>query len=548
MASASRETRVSRVKGSGPLDYEPLTMPEILARTAAREPERAALVFMGRKINYATFDGMVNRLARALKAMAVAPGERVALLLPNIPQIAVAVYAIWRLKAVVVMNNPLYTDRELEHQLNDSGATVLICLDLLAPRMIALKPRTAVRHIVVAHIRDHLGFWMRPIFPLVARGKHRSIPPAPGISEWRALLRKYPDDPLPDAPAQNDIASFQYTGGTTGVSKAVVLSHANLSCNAQQARALFEGKEVGDTVLGPLPIFHAFGAFALNLSILCRFTMVLVPRPEPESLMKAVAANAVTIFPAVPTMLVGILNHPKRRKYDLSSLKICISGAAPCPVEIIQRFEGLTGAQVVEGFGISEASPVTHINPIGGINKPGSIGLPMPDTESRIVSMEDGTRVVPLGEVGELCVRGPQVAAGGYYNMPAETASTFRDGWLYTGDMARMDEDGYTFIVDRKKDMILAGGYNIYPREIDEILFAHPNIQEACAKGIPDPYRGETVRAYVVPMPGSVLTEDEVIDWCRERLAAYKVPKSVVFVEELPKSAVGKILRKDLPD
>jgi long-chain acyl-CoA synthetase len=548
MAQPLPEQTLSRSRGIGPLDYESITMPEILARTAARQPKQTALVFMGNRFDYATFDAMVNRMANALASMGVAPGDRVALLLPNIPQIAVAAYAVWRMGAVVVMNNPLYTDRELEHQFNDAGATVLICLDLLAPRMIALKPRTGIRHIVVAHIRDHLGFPLRQLFPLVARDKHRCIPPAPDLFEWTALLKRHPPEPQGYGAALEDVASLQYTGGTTGVSKGVVLTHDNLSKNAQQARTLFETNDVGDTVLGPLPIFHAFGAFAMNLCVLCGFTNVLVPRPEPEPLLKAIADNRVTILPAVPTMLVGMLNHPKLKKYDLSSLKICISGAAPCPVEIIHQFEALTDSQIVEGFGISEASPVTHINPIGGVNKPGSIGLPMPDTETRIVNMEDGTSDMALGEPGELCVSGPQVAAGGYYHMPEETAATFRDGWLYTGDVAIMDEDGYTFIVDRKKDMILAGGYNVYPREIDEILFEHPKILEACAKGIPDPYRGETVRAYVVPMPGMDLTEEEVGGWCREKLAAYKVPKSVVFVDELPKSAVGKILRKDLPD
>ena len=547
MGTASPEQTYSRMRGSGPLDYEDLTMPQVLARTAAQRPGQTALVFMGNRIDYRTFDDMVNRMANALGALGVAPGDKVALLLPNIPQIAVAVYAVWRMGAVAVMNNPLYTDRELEHQFNDAGATALICLDLLAPRMIALRPRTGLRQIVVAHIRDHLGFIARHLFPLVARDKHRRIPPVQDLNEWTDLLRRHPPTFSGAGPELHDVAALQYTGGTTGVSKGVVLTHDNLSKNAQQARALFREADVGDTVLGPLPIFHAFGAFAMNLCVLCSFSNILVPRPEPEALLKAISRNRATLFPAVPTMLIGMLNHPKRARYDLSSLKICISGAAPCPVEVIRRFETLTSAQIVEGFGISEASPVTHINPIGGVNKPGSIGLPVPDTETKLVSIEDGVSDVPLGQPGELCVKGPQVA-GGYYNMPEETAATFKQGWLFTGDVAVMDEDGYTFIVDRKKDMILAGGYNIYPREIDEILFDHPKIREACVKGIADPYRGETVRAYVAPMPGMDLTEEEVIGWCREKLAAYKVPKSVVFVDELPKSAVGKILRKDLPD
>ena len=540
--------KLSTIRGSSSIEYENLTMPEFLARTATQMPEKTAIAFMGTRIDYRSLDETVNRMSNALLAMGVKLGDKVALLLPNIPQMAMAVYAVWRIGAVVVMNNPLYTDRELEHQINDSGATVLICLDLLAPRMIAMKPRTGLRRIVVAHIRDYLGFFTRCIFPLVARDKHRSIAPAQDLDEWTELLIKYPPTFSGKGAEMESVASLQYTGGTTGVSKGVVLTHENLSKNAQQARALFQGQDLGDTVLGSLPIFHAFGAFVMNLSVMSGYTLVLIPRPAPDTLMKAISDNAVSIFPAVPTMFVGMLNHPKRSRYDMSSLKICVSGAAPCPVEVIEQFEKFTGSQIVEGFGISEASPVTHINPIGGINKPGSIGLPMPDTEIKIVNGADGTDVVPLGDSGELCVKGPQVSAQGYYKMPRETAETFQDGWLFTGDMARMDEDGYTFIVDRKKDMILAGGYNIYPREIDEVLFENPKIQEACAKGIADAYRGETVRAYVVPVPGIELTEAEVIDWCRERLAAYKVPKSVVFLEELPKSAVGKILRKNLPE
>ena len=537
----------SRIAGPPVPEYENVTMPQVLARMAERQPNRPALVFMGRRIDYRTFDQMVDRMANALLAMGVAPGDKVAMLLPNIPQIAVAVYAVWRIGAVAVMNNPLYTDRELEHQLNDAGATVLICLDLLAPRMIALAPRTRVKRLVVAHIRDHLGFVLRRLFPLIARGKHRTVAPAPNIDEWTDLLRNHPPTPPAGGPQSSDIASLQYTGGTTGVSKGVVLTHENLSKNAQQARVLLAPADVGRIVLGPLPIFHAFGAFVMNLCVLSGYTLVLIPRPEAAALLEAVHRSRATIFPAVPTMLIGMLNHPRFAKYDLSSLKVCITGAAPCPVELITRFQEATGARIVEGFGISEASPVTHINPVEGPTKPGSIGLPMPDTETRIVSLEDGVSDMPIGQPGELCVKGPQVSAG-YYGMPAETAATFRDGWLFTGDVAVMDQDGYTSIVDRKKDMILAGGYNIYPREIDEVLFEHPDIVEACAKGIPDPYRGETVRAYVVSVAGSGLTEQGVIQWCREKLAAYKVPKSVVFVEELPKSAVGKILRKNLPD
>jgi len=540
------EKRTATTQGPEHDAWEEISLPEVLDRTAGEIPEDIALSFMSNNIDYSRFNRMVNQMAAALKAMGVKPGDRVGMILPNIPQVAIAIYATWRIGAVAVMNNPLYTDRELEHQLKDSGTTVLFCLDLLAPRLIALKPKTAVKKIIVTHIRDHLGRFMKMIFPFVAKDKHREIKGGPDIEEWSDLLSRYSGAPVANMSRMEDTASLQYTGGTTGVSKGVVLTHRNLSMNAQQGKLQFKGLDVGRVVLGSLPIFHAFGVFVMNLSILCGYRVVLIPRPEPEGLMKAIDANKVSIFPAVPTMFVGMLNHPKRKRFKLNSLRLCVSGAAPCPVEIIEKFEKSTGSKIVEGFGISEASPVTHINPIAGKCKPGSIGIPFHGTEIRLLGLEDGETVAGLNEPGELCVKGPQVSPG-YYNMPGETAGTFVDGWLHTGDIALVDEEGYTFIIDRKKDMILAGGYNIYPREIDEVLFSHPDILEACAKGVKDEYRGETVRAYVVPVTGSGLLPEAVTAFCREKLAAYKVPTSVVFVDELPKSAVGKILRKDLP-
>ena len=528
------------------LDYEEITMHDVLARTARRYPRNTGLVFFDTRINFAEFNSLVNRVANALIDLGLNPGDKVALLLPNIPQVAVATYAVWRAGGVVVMNNPLYTDPELEHQLKDSGATLLICLDLLAPRMISMRPRTAVKEIMIAHIRDYLRFPKKQLFPLLARDKHRNIPPAAHVHEWADLAGRYPDTDPKISVGFQDTAALQYTGGTTGVSKGVILTHANFSKNTQQGLAWIPNMTPGKITMGSLPIFHAFGLFAMNMCTWGVFANVLIPRPEAEFLLKAIHKDKVNLFPAVPTMLVGILNHPKLAKYDLSSLEVCVSGAAPCPVDVIRRFEKITGAQIVEGFGISEASPATNLNPVGGINKPGSIGLPLADTHIRIVSMEDGQTEMPVDQPGELCISGPQVSTHGYYNMPGETAATFRDGWLYTGDIARVDEDGYTWIIDRKKDMIIAGGYNIYPRDIDEVLFEHPKIEEACTLGAPDAYRGETVKAFVVTMAGEQMTEKEVKDWCRSKLAAYKVPKIVEFVDALPKSAVGKILRKAL--
>lgn len=529
------------------LDFEEITMSDCLARTANNYPDTTGLIYFKNKISFKAFNDQTNQAAHAFIQLGVKPGDKVALLLPNIPQVAIATYAVWRIGGIVVMNNPLYTDTELEHQFKDSGATTLVTLDLLAPRMLALKQKTRVKNIVVAHIKDYLTFPLKQLFPVLAKDKHKKIPSQNGVFEWLEWIQNQPTSDPGIKSRFNDIAALQYTGGTTGVSKGVVLTHENLSKNCQQGLEwIYSLKPAESVVLGSLPIFHAFGLFTMNMCVRGIWTMVMIPRPEAGFILQAIHQHKVNLFPGVPTMFIGMLNHPKLKKYDLSSLQICVSGAAPCPVDVIKQFEQITGAQMVEGFGISEASPATNLNPVGGKNIPGSIGLPLPDTEVKIVNMVDKSLEMDIGEPGELCIKGPQVANLGYYNMPDETAKTFQDGWLFTGDVGKMDEKGYVYIVDRIKDMIIAGGYNIYPRDIDEVLFTHPKILEACAKGVPDEYRGETVKAYVVAKPGESLTNDEVINFCKEKLAAYKVPKIIEFMDELPKSAVGKILRKEL--
>jgi long-chain acyl-CoA synthetase len=529
------------------LEYERTPMTQALARTARELPDKTALVFVDSKITYRQLNDMANRFANALIDMGVKPGDKVAMLMPNMPQLAAAVYGAWRAGAVVVMNNPLYTDVELEYQFNNSGSTFLVAIDLICPRMIALRPKTKIKNLVVAHIRDHLKFPKKQLLPIVAKDKHRKIPPTPNVHEWMDILKKYPATD-PQIPVDFEgLACLQYTGGTTGVSKGVMLTHANLSKNVQQIIAWFPGFNKGEiNQLGVLPIFHSFGlTCCMNLCVWMGWNDVLIPRPEPQAILEAIHKYKINFFPAVPTMYVGVLNHPEASKFDLTSIKGCFSGAAPLPVEVIKDFEAKTGSQICEGYGLSETSPVATTNPYKGKTKVGSIGLPMPDTDLKIVDLVDGTKELPVGEAGEILIKGPQVTSG-YYQMPEETANALKDGWLYTGDIGKMDEEGYFYIVDRKKDMVIAGGYNIYPREIDEVLFEHPKILEACAVGIPDPYRGETIKAFVVLKPGETLTGEEVIKYCAEKLAKYKVPKTVEFMTALPKSGVGKILRKEL--
>lgn len=531
------------------LEYPDRPLFSFLDETAGRKPDGIATVFMGARLTWQQVRAQADAFAAALAALGLRPGERVAIMLPNLPQTVVTFYGALKAGAVVVMTNPLYTERELEHQLRDSGAETLVFLDLLYPRVSGAIPGTPVRRLIVASVRDALRFPLSVLYPLKARREGHSlhVPPAENLHRLPDLLRRFRGARPPAVTVRaEDLALLQYTGGTTGVSKGAMLTHRNLVANTLQTYEWIRGFSDGEhRVLAALPFFHVYGlTAALNLGVAAGATLILMPRFQAGELLKLVQRYRPTLFPGAPTMYVAVNNHPDVRKYDLRSIRACISGAAPLPVEVQNRFEALTGARLVEGYGLTEASPVTHANPLQGRRVVGSVGVPFPDTDVRIVNPETGEEV-PTGEVGELCVRGPQVMQG-YWNRPEETARVLRDGWLHTGDVARMDADGYCYIVDRLKEVIIAGGYNVYPREVEEVLYEHPAIVEAAVIGVPHEYRGETVKAFVVPRPGASLSEQEVIEYCRTRLARYKVPTAVEFRESLPKSMAGKVLRRVL--
>ena len=537
------------------LEYEPLTVPQFLEQAAARYGDAPAILFHNCRLTYRDLKDATDRLATALASLGVRPGTRVAIQLPNIPQTVIAYYATLQLGAHAVLTNPLYVPREIEYQWQDSDCRVAIVADFVFEAKIrGIRDRLPVEHYIVASIPEYLRFPLTLVAPFHLR---RAQPPAiarvargPGVHFFREVVNETPPRSPRVVIDLDDVATLQYTGGTTGPSKGALLTHRNLSCNVQQMRAWFPSLEPGKEVtLTALPIFHSFGmTVCMNLSVAIAGAMALVPNPRDiPAVMRAIAKHRATLFPAVPAMYAAIINHPKVKSFDLSSVKRCVSGAAPLPVETLRRFEELTGAIISEGFGLSETSPVTHSNPLMGRRKAGSIGVPLPDTDTKIVDIETGTQLVPPGETGELALAGPQIMAG-YWNKPEETAGMIRNGWLHTGDLARMDEDGYHYIVGRKKDMILCGGYNVYPDEIDRVLAGHPAVVEAATIGIPDDRRGETVKSFVVLKTGQRATADELIAFCRENLAPFKVPREIEFRPEIPKSTVLKVLRRELRD
>ncbi len=527
---------------------EPLTA--LLDRAAARCPDSTALAFQNWKTDYAGLRRRAGRFAAGLRDLGVRPGDRVAIMLPNLPQTVISYWGALYAGATVVFVNPLYMEQELTTILGDAEPKVLVTLDLLWARHKTLLKASALERILVTRVSGCLGFPLNLLYRIKAWREGRL--PSLDLDGTRVLDwdKAFPGQPWFDGASRDpakDLAVLQYTGGTTGVPKAAMLTHRNLSVNTQQARTIL--KAIGETAevfLAVLPFFHIYGlTVCLNLATACAACVVPLPRFEPLATLKAIARFRPTVFPGTPSVYMALLQQKDLPRYDLHCVRFLVSGSAPMPVELIRRVKEVADAEIVEGYGLTEASPITHVTPLVGRRKPGSIGLPFPDTQARVVDLVDGVTPLPPGQPGELLIKGPQVMAG-YWRRPDETALTLRDGWLHTGDVAVMDEEGYFFIVDRSKDLIISGGYNVYPREIEEVLHAHPKVADVAAVGVPHRSRGEVVKVFVVPAPGEPPTREELQAFCRSRLAAYKVPRFVELRAELPKTFVGKVLRRVL--
>lgn len=533
------------------LDYEKAPLFKFLDRAAHKWPNRTAIVFKNWKVSYAKLKTMSEVFAANLRASGIRTGDKVALMLPNLPQTIVAFWGVMRCGAIGVMTNPLYMETEIVHQFNDADVRCCITLDLLWPKLEKLRDQIPVEKFYITTIGDGLKFPLNMLYKLqtMKAGNAPKIPyDGKSVLQFKTLTKgreTYTDDRV----SADDTALLQYTGGTTGVAKGCVLTHFNLGANMQQCHSMLHtlGQQK-ETFLGILPYFHIYGlTTCLTWPTSMGATLAPFPRYVPLDVLKGIDKLKPTVFPGAPSLYISLLQQKDIDKYDLKSINVCVSGSAPMPVEYMEQFKERTGTDISEGYGLTEASPVTHFNPIEGVSKNGSIGLPFPDTDAKIVDMDVGGEALEPGKRGELVIRGPQVMQG-YYNRPDATADVLRNGWLYTGDIAYMDEEGYFFIVDRKKDLIISGGYNIYPREIDEVLYTHPKIKEAVSVGIPHEARGEIVKVYVVLEDDAKLSRSEVIAFCREKLANYKVPRKVEFRKDLPKTMVGKVLRRALRD
>lgn len=541
------------------IEYPPGPVFQFLDNAAQKYPDRACTIFKGAKITYKEMSAITDRIAGALVSMGVKKGDRVGIFMPNTPQFVMAYFGILKAGGVVVATNPLYTPPEIEHQANDSGIEIMFVMTNFYKTIKAAQPKTKIKKLIVTNLKETLPPVLRVLFTL-AKEKKGGFRIEGGLAEgdiwFQDLLAKHANTARPKLDiGSDDTALFQYSGGTTGVAKAAVAMHRNIVADTLQIKAwmtnLVEG---GETVLMAIPLFHVYGMVAgMLFAMAAGATMVMVPNPRDiPDVLETIHKTSPTIFPGVPTLYNAINNRPevKEGKISLRSIKACISGSAPLLRETKETFEALSGGKVFEGFGLSEAPTATHCNPLNGVNKTGSIGMPLPDVDCKIISLDDGETEMPQGEIGEIVIHGPQVMKG-YHNMPTETANTLRtlkDGkvWLFTGDIARMDEDGYFYIVDRKKELIKPGGFQVWPREVEEVLIQHPKVMDVGVAGIPDPYRGETVKAWIVFKPGETATEEELKAFCKERLAPYKVPSHYEFRNELPKTTVGKILRREL--
>ncbi|MBI5137534.1 MAG: long-chain fatty acid--CoA ligase [Nitrospirae bacterium] len=527
----------------------PLT--HLLANSVKRHPQRPAMNFYGNRIPFAKLDDLASRFANALVKLGARKGDRVAIMLPNLPQAVIGYYGVLKAGCVVVQTNPLYQSEELAQQVRDAGARFLLALDLFKPRVRPIVPGTPgspLEAVIYCNVRDYLPPFKKLLYPFKARleGMWAPVKPSPREHDFVTLMNRAAVT-LPNVHLDaDDVALLQYTGGTTGIPKGVILTHRNLVANTLQCQAWLPDVKPGqERFLAVLPFFHVYGmTTCMNLAVAVGGELILLPKFSPSEVLKVIDRHKPTLFPGIQAMYLSIGNHPDAGKYDLKSIRACISGAGPLHADVRERFEALTGANLVEGYGLSEAAPVTHANPIGGEKVNGAIGLPFPDTDAKIVDGDTGNDL-PVGQVGELLVRGPQVMKG-YWNRSEETLATLAGGWLHTGDMGRMDERGFFYLVDRKKDMIKTGGENVYPRDVEEVLFRHPKVHEAIVAGLPDDFLGEKIKAYVVLNHGETATPEEIIDFCAEHLAKFKVPREVQFRTELPKNIVGKVLRRML--
>jgi long-chain acyl-CoA synthetase len=542
------------------IDYPREPLFHLLEETARKYPDRPCTIFKGAVITYKEMDALTDRIAGALASLGVKKGDRVGIFMPNTPQFVMIYFGILKAGGIVVATNPLYTPGEIEYQANDAGLEVMFVMTNYYHTIKKAQPRTKLKMLIVTNLKETLPPLTRILFTL-AREKKAGFRIEGGLQSgdvWlQDLIQKYKPSDRPKLDlGPDDTALFQYTGGTTGVSKGAVALHRNVVANTLQMKDWMNSlKEGSETVLMAIPLYHVYGMVAgMLFAIAGGSSMVMIPNPRDlKDVLESIDKYHPTVFPGVPSLYNAINNHPDvaAGKYHLDSIKACISGSAPLLRETKEKFQALTGGVVFEGYGLSEAPTATHCNPLQGVNKTGSIGMPFPDMECKIIDLEDGTTELSPGEVGELVVRGPQVMKG-YHNMPTETANALRtlEGggapWLFTGDIARMDEDGYFYIVDRKKELIKPGGYQVWPREVEEAIGANPKVLEVGVAGIPDPYRGETVKAWIVARPGETLTEEEIKAWCKERLAPFKIPTHIEFRNELPKTTVGKILRREL--
>ena len=536
-----------------------------LADSARKHPDQVAMIFGARvgsrlldaSIRYQQLEELVDRFAAALQGMGVGPGDRVAIMLPNCPQFVIAAYATWRIGAVVVCCNPLYVEREVEHLLKDSGSKVMVVMSSLVERVQAVRANTSLERLIVTNIKEYFPTLLRWLFTLTKEKKegHRVDISGDAQAVWfQDVLRGAKERPTALYVDPDGLATLIYTGGTTGGPKGAQLTHRNLVSNAVTLNIWAHSRPAGEVLISVMPFFHSYGlTVGINTPIANGLTTVLIPNPRDlQHSLLAIQKHQATFFPAIPTIFTALNNLPELDQYNLSSLRFAPSGAAPLPPEVQQRFEEITGCRMVEAYGLTETSPTATMDPVG---KPRahSIGIPIPNTDVRIVDPENGVSELPVGEVGEIAIKGPQVMKG-YWNLPEETAHALREGpdgtpdWFFSGDMGTMDEDGYFHIADRKKDMIIAGGYNIYPTEVEAVLFEHPAILEAAVIGVPHETRGETVKAFVVLQEGQNATPEEIMDFCRERMAAYKIPRHVDYRDELPKSIIGKVLRRELRD